>query len=35
MPYNWVIQPSYGRINLMKAINFVLDFHESELEDLV
>ena len=35
MLYNWVIQPSYRRINLMKAINFLLDFYESELKDLV
>ena len=35
MPYNWVIQPSYKRINLIKAIKLVLDFNESELKDLV
>ena len=34
-PYNWVIQPSYRRVNLMKAIKFVSDFNESELKDLV
>ena len=34
-PYDWVIQPSYRRINLIKAIKLVLDFNESELKDLV
>ena len=34
-PYNWVIQPGYRRINLIKAIKLVLDFNESELKDLV
>ena len=34
-PYDWVIQPSYRRINLKKAIKLVLDFNESELKDLV
>ena len=33
-PYNWVIQPGYRRINLIKAIKLVLDFNESELKDL-
>ena len=35
MPYDYVIEPTYRRINLMKAIKFVLDFNESELRDLV
>ena len=35
MPYDYVIQPSYRRFNLIKAINLVLDFSESELKDLV
>ena len=35
MPYDYVIEPTYRRINLMKAIKFVLDFNESELKDLV
>ena len=34
MPYDWVIQPSYRRINLKKAIKLVLDFNESKLKDL-
>ena len=34
-PYNWVIQPSYRRINLKDAIKFILNFNESELKDLV
>ena len=34
-PYDWVIQPSYRRINLKKTIKLVLDFNESELKDLV
>ena len=34
MPYDWVIQPSYRRINLKKAIKLVLDFNESTLKDL-
>ena len=34
-PYDWVIQPSYRCINLIKAIKLVLDFNESELKDLV
>ena len=33
-PCNWVIQPGYRRINLIKAIKLVLDFNESELKDL-
>ena len=33
--YDWVIQPSYQRINLNKAIKLVLDFSDSELKDLV
>ena len=35
MPYDYVIQPSYWRIALMKAIKFILDFNESELKDPV
>ena len=35
MPYDWVIQPSYQRINLKKAIKLVLGFNESKLKDLV
>ena len=35
MPYNWVIQPSYQRINLRDAIKLILDFNESELKNLV
>ena len=31
-PYNWVIQPSYQRINLKKAINLILDFNEDQLD---
>ena len=34
-PYDWVIQPSYRRNNLIKAIKLILDFNESELKDLV
>ena len=34
-PYDWVIQPSYWRANLIEAINLVLDFNKSELKDLV
>ena len=33
-PYDWVIQPSYRRFNLIKAIKLILDFNESELKDL-
>ena len=35
MPYDWVIQPSYRRTNLIEAINLALDFNKSELKDLV
>ena len=35
MPYDWVIQPSYRRANLIEAINLVLNFNKSELKDLV
>ena len=35
MPYDYVIEPTYQRINLMKAVKFVLDYNESELKDLV
>ena len=34
-PYDYMIQPSYQRINLIKAIKLILDFNESELKDLV
>ena len=33
--HDWVIQPSYRRVNLMKTIKLILDFNESELKDLV
>ena len=31
-PYDYVIEPTYRGINLMKAIKFALDFNESELK---
>ena len=31
-PYDWVIQPSNQRINLIKAIKLILDFNENELD---
>ena len=34
-PYDWVIQPPYRHVNLIKAVKFVLDYNESELKDLV
>ena len=34
-PYDWVIQPNYQRINLIKAIKLILDFNESEIKNLV
>ena len=34
-PYDWVIQPNYQRINLVKAIKLILDFNESEIKNLV
>ena len=34
-PYDYVIEPTYRRINLMKAIKFILDFNESKLKDLI
>ena len=34
-PYNWVIQPSYRRINLKDVIKFILNFNENELKNLV
>ena len=34
-PYGYMIQPTYRRINVMKAIKFILDFNESELKNLV
>ena len=34
-PYDYVIGPTYWRINLMKAIKLILDFNESKLKDLV
>ena len=33
--YDWVIQPSYRHVNLMKNTKLILDFNESELKDLV
>ena len=43
MPYDWVIQPSNRRIDLIEAIKLILDFSkdlilgfkESEVEDVV
>ena len=43
MPYDWVIQPNSQCIDLIEAIkltldfnkDLILDFNESELEDLV
>ena len=32
---DWVIQPSDGRINLIEAINHILDFNETVQLDLV
>ena len=34
-PYDWVMQPNYQRINLIKAIKLILDFNESEIKNLV
>ena len=34
-PYNWVIQPSYQHINLVKTIKLILDFNETIQLDLV
>ena len=34
-PYDWVIQPNYQRISLIKAIKLILDFNESEIKNLV
>ena len=34
-PSDYVIQPTYRRINLKHAIELVLDFNESKLKDLV
>ena len=33
--YDWVIQPSGQHINLIDAINLILDFHETIQLDLV
>ena len=33
--YDYVIEPTYQRIDLMKAIKLDLDFNENELKDLV
>ena len=33
--YDWVIQPSDRRINLIDSINFILDFNETIQLDLV
>ena len=35
MPHDWVIKPSYRHNDLIRAIKLILDFNESELEDLV
>ena len=32
LPYNWVIQPSNQRIDLIEAIKLIWDFNESELK---
>ena len=34
-PYEYIIEPTYWRINLIKTIKLVLDFNKSELKDLV
>ena len=34
-PYDYMIQPTYRQINLIKTIKLVLDFNESELKNLV
>ena len=33
--YDYIIQLTYRRINLIKTIKLVLDFNKSELKDLV
>ena len=33
--YDYVIEPTYWCINLMKTIKFALDFNKSKLKDLV
>ena len=35
MPYDWVIQPNNQRINLIDAIDLILDFNETIQLDLV
>ena len=32
MPYDWVIQPNDQRINLIDAIDLILNFNEDELD---
>ena len=34
-PYDYMIQPTYRHIKLIKTIKLVLDFNESELKNLV
>ena len=34
-PYDYVIEPTYRHIDLMKAVKLILDFNESKLKDLV
>ena len=34
-PYDYIIQPTYRRINLIKTIKLVLHFNKSELKDFV
>ena len=33
-PYDYMIQPTYQRANLIETIGLVLDFNKSELKDL-
>ena len=32
---DWMIQPSHQHINLIDAIDLILDFNKNELKDLV
>ena len=32
MPYDWVIQPNDQRLNLIDAIDLILNFNEDELD---
>ena len=34
-PYDYMIQPTYWHVNLIKTIKLVSDFNESELKNLV